>query len=178
MVKEKNIEFELDKTFDPVRCRHYLNGVCTVLHCHHYATLYTQLADDAVDFNGKELLKKAAEDSFYAVLNDYYSQNGIEAIEAKISIAQQYWQVVGMGMIKFTGVGQYTVTAEMDYSHLDEGWLKKWGSRTKPVNFISAGFVGAVAALTNNKPLGSYKVKETKGLVCGDDVSAFEAILS
>ena len=50
MVVEKKVEFEIDHRFDPVKNRHYLNGFCSVLHCHHYATLYTQLADDAVDF--------------------------------------------------------------------------------------------------------------------------------
>ncbi len=177
MAIEKKTELELDHKFDPVKNRHYLNGVCTVLHCHHYATLYTQLADVATDFNGKELLNNAAEDTFYEVLNNYFSQKQIETTEDKITIAEQYWQAVGMGLIRFTGIGKYAATAEMDYSHVDEGWLKKWGSRDRPVNFITAGFVAAVAALVNNKPIQSFYVLETKGLVCGDDVSAFKAVL-
>ncbi len=177
MAIEKKTEFELEHRFDPVRNRHYLNEVCTVLHCHHYATLYTQLADVATDFNGKELLTNAAEDTFYEVLNDYFKQKQIEKSEEKIIIAEQYWQAVGMGMIRFTGIGRYAATAEMEYSHVDEGWLKKWGSRDKPVNFITSGFVAAVAALVNDKPGRSFSVTETAGLVCGDDVSAFKAVL-
>jgi hypothetical protein len=56
MTVEKKTEFEIDHKFDPIRNRHYMNGVCTVLHCHHYATLYTQLADDAEQFAGVRLL--------------------------------------------------------------------------------------------------------------------------
>jgi len=178
MAIEKRTEFEIDHKFDPIRNRHYLNGVCTVLHCHHYATLYTQLADDAADFQGVRLLKEAAEDTFYSALKDYYEQKGIENVEDKITIAEQYWQVVGMGLIRFTGVGKYAAIAVMEYSHIDEGWLKKWGGRDKPVNFFTCGFVSAVAALVNDKPPRSFKTEESKSLVCGDDISQFKAVLN
>lgn len=177
MAIEKKTEFEIDHRFNPVTNRHYLNGFCTVLHCHHFATLYTQLADDAKDFEGERLLKEAAEDTFFEVLNSYYLDKKIESIEDKIVIAEQYWKTVGMGLIRFTGIGKYAVTAEMEYSHVDEGWLKKWGSRDKPVNFITAGFVAAIAALANGKPSRSFLTKETKGLVCGDDRSEFKAVV-
>lgn len=177
MAIEKKIELEIDHKFDRQRNRHYLNGFCTVLHCHHFATLYTQLADDAKDFDGERLLKNAAEDTFYEVLSGYFQSKGITAIEDKVTIAEQYWQTVGMGLIRFTVIGSYATVAEMDYSHIDEGWLKKWGSRDKPVNFISAGYIAAVAALLTDKPTRSYVVWETKGLVCGDEVSAFKAVL-
>jgi hypothetical protein len=178
MTVEKKTDFEIDHKFDPITNRHYMNGFCTVLHCHHYATLYTQLADDAEQFKGISLLKEASEDTFYEVLDDYYKKHGIETIDEKVSIAEQYWQAVGMGLIRFTGVGKYATTAVMEYSHLDEGWLKKWGSRDKPVNFFTCGFVAAVAALINGKKPRSFTVKEHKGLVCGDDVSSFKAVLS
>lgn len=177
MAIEKKIEFEIDHKFDPVTNRHYMNGFCTVLHCHHYATLYTQLADDAKDFDGQRLFTEAAEGTFFEVLNDYYLKKKIESVDEKISIAEQYWKAVGMGLIRFTGIGKYDATAEMDYSHVDEGWLKKWGSRDKPVNFLTAGFVAAVTALVNGKSWRSYYVQETKSLVCGDDKSEFKAVL-
>jgi predicted hydrocarbon binding protein len=177
MTIEKCIEFEIDHHFDPGSSRHYMNGSCTVLHCHHYATLYTQLADDAKDFEGEKLLKEAAEDTFYEVLNDYFNKRNMTTLEERISIAEQYWKAVGMGLIRFTGIGKYAATAEMEYSHIDEGWLKKWGSRNKPVNFITAGFVAAAIALANNKPPRSFVVKEIQSLLQGDDKSAFEAIL-
>ena len=71
MTIEKKFEFEIDHRFDQNSDRHYVNGACTVLHCHHYATLCTQLADDAKEFEGERLLKEAAEETFYGVLKDY-----------------------------------------------------------------------------------------------------------
>lgn len=178
MAIEKSTQFEIDHRFDPVRCRHYMNGVLSVLHCHHYMTLFHQLADDAKDFEGERLLKATAEDTFYDVLSKYFCDKGIESLEDMILLAQEYWRVVGMGLIRFTAVGKYAVTAEMEYSHVDEGWLKKWGSRETPVNFITAGFVSAAASLFNQKPSGSFVTKEIKSLLVGDDVSLFKAVLA
>ena len=178
MAIAKTIELEIDHKFDPVKNRHYLNGDCTVLHCHHYSTLYTQLALDATDFEGVRHLTETSEDIFYEVLKRYYEEKCITDIAEKVEIAQQYWQASGMGLIRFTGVGKYEVVAEMEYSHIDEGWLKKWGGADKPVNFFTVGFVAAVAALVNNKPPRTFKAKETKSLACGDEKSEFKAFLS
>jgi hypothetical protein len=174
----KTTEFEIDHKFDPIKNRHYLNGDCTVLHCHHYATLYTQLALDATDFEGVRHLTEMAEDVFYGVLKRYFEEKCIVDIADKVEVAQQYWQASGMGIIRFVGVGKYEVVAEMGYSHIDEGWLKKWGGSAQPVNFFTVGFVAALAALVNEKPLGSFKAVETKSLACGDDKSEFKAVLS
>lgn len=170
-------EFEINHSFDQKAKRHYINGKCTVLHCHHYATLYSQLADVATLFDGKRILVDSAEDSFYELLNDYFAEKNISESTDRITVAEDYWKTVGMGLIQFTGVGKFTVTAEMDYSHVDEGWLQKWGGRDKPVNFITCGFVAAVSALVNNRPPKSYTVNETKSLVCGDELSVFKAVL-
>lgn len=178
MAINKTTEFEIDHKFDPVKNRHYLNGESTVVHCHHYATLYTQLAMDAKDFSGVKHLTEVSEDTFYGVLNKYYNEKGITGIAEKVEIAQQYWQVSGMGIIRFSGIGKYEVVAEMDYSHIDEGWLKKWGGAGEPVNFMTVGFVAAVAALVNNKPTRAFKATETSSLACGDEKSEFKAVLS
>jgi len=177
MTIEKRTEFEVNHRFDSKNCRHYVNGVCSVLHCHHYAVLYTQLAYDAEQFDGVRCLTETSEDVFYNALNKYFTEKGISNVEDKIAVAQEYWKTVGMGLIRFTGIGKYEATAEMDYSHLDEGWLKKWGGNDKPVNFYTVGFVAAVVALVNNTPPQAYQVKETKSLVCGDDKSEFRAVL-
>ena len=177
MTKYRLPTLKIAHRFDSDRCRHYLNDICSVLHCHHYATLYTQLAIDAKQFDGVRHLVQAAEDTFYDVLDGYYRANEILEVDEKVDIAQQYWQAVGMGLIRFTGIGPYEAIAEMPYSHVDEGWLKKWGSQDSPVNFFTVGFVAAVAALVNNKARGSFVVRETKALVCGDEKSEFKAVL-
>jgi len=171
------MHFKTKHEFDPVRNRHYLNNVCSVIHCHHYATLYTQLAEDASHFEGERILKETSENIFYRVLHDYYIHENIVKSEDRRTVAEDYWRIVGMGLISFH-INKDVVTAEMSYSHIDEGWLRKWGSRNKPVNHITAGFVAAVAAMVNNKPPRSYQVQENKSLVCGDRTSAFEAIFN
>ena len=178
MAIEKEVQFEIEHRFDPVRCRHYMNGHLTVLHCHHYMTLFHQLADDAKDFEGERLLRQTAEETFYEVLTDYFKTNGVESLEEKIALTEEYWKVVGMGLLKFTAVGKYAVSAEMEYSHIDEGWLKKWGGREAPVNFITSGFISAASSIFNNKPVKSFDTKELKSLVCGDEISQFKAVLS
>lgn len=177
MSDQTAVEYETNHTFDPARNRHYINGTCTVLHCHHYITLYSQLADAATLFDGRELLVRSAEETFYDVLNTYYVAKCIAGIGDKIRVAEDYWRVVGMGTIRFTGVGKFAVTAEMPHSHVDEGWLAKWGGRDRPVNFVTCGFVAAVAALANAKPPGSFDVKEIKSLVCGDGLCVFKGVL-
>ena len=95
---------------------------------------------------------------------------------------QKLWQICPLGPTGF-GDSPYQCFSAFAGNPLlisleklvDEGWLKKWGSRDRPVNFITAGFVAAVSALVNKKPARSFSVKETAGLVCGDEVSAFEA---
>jgi hypothetical protein len=170
-------QLKTDYRFDPQTCRHYLNDFCTVLHCHHFVTLYTQLADDAVHFEGERLLKETAEDTFYEVLKVYFFKHDVTALADQIGIAEQYWQTVGMGKLQFREVGKYTVRADMPSSHVDQGWLVKWGAKDRPVNFITEGFVAAVASLVNDRPTKSYAVRELKSLVSGDEKSVFKATL-
>ena len=167
----------VQRRFDPATCRHYLNEYCTVIHCHHYITLYTQLANDAVDFEGERLLKETAEDVFYQILKEYFVQHRIDELAVKVQLAEEYWQTVGMGMIHFSEVGKYTVVAKMPYSHFDQGWLTKWGKRDTPINSITVGFVAAMAALFDNRERYSYAVTELTSITCGDEQSIFKAVL-
>lgn len=171
------VSFEVNYRFDPQTCRHYLNDFSTVLHCHHFITLYTQLADDAIHFEGERMLRETAEDTFYEILQNYYQKHQLTQLSDQISIAEQYWQMVGMGKLQFMEVGKYTIRAEMLHSHVDQGWLIKWGLATKPINFITEGFIAAVAALVNARPPKSYGVKALQALVQGEDKSVFRATL-
>jgi hypothetical protein len=171
-------EFTYRRRYDSKNNRLFINNVKTVIHCHHYAVLYTQLALDAVDYDGVRHLQEAAESTFYDLLAGYYTKQNVETAGDKIQIAEDYWQFAGMGRIRFTGVGKYEGRAEMDYSHIDEGWLKKWGGAETPVNFIACGFMAAVVALANEKPARSYRVTETQSLAAGDKASVFIAVLA
>ena len=164
--------FKINHFFNSKNNRHFLNGMCAVLHCHHYATLTTQLAMDAKHFNGENKLYETAEECFHRALNRYFQEHAVREANDKIAVAKDYWRIIGMGLVDFS-YRNSVLAAKMDYSHIDEGWLKKWGKSDKPVNIITSGFIAAVASLVNDKPLGWYRVFETKSLVMGDEVSEF-----
>ena len=131
-------------------------------------TLTTQMAEDAEFLNGTDVLMTTMEDTIYDVLYQYYNKHNITDLWGKISIAEQYFSVCGLGQIKFNHVGDYSANVDVLHSHIDEGWIKKWSKRNKPVNYIGRGFLQATMCLFNNKPPRSYKSEETKSIVKGD----------
>ncbi len=173
----KKTELELDHRFDPASCRHSLNGFTSVLHCHHYSALYTQLADDCGMLDGRKLLSECAEDSFFEVLSAYFKAKGMECIEDRIAIAEQYYAAVGLGGMKVVCAGLDSGKVELSHSHVDEGWMKKWGKRDKPVNFITQGYVAALFSAVFGRPPRTYRVDETEGIVTGAEKSTFTVVV-
>jgi predicted hydrocarbon binding protein len=165
--------FVPERRFDSKRMRHYVNGELTVLHCHHYASLFSQLADDAKLLHGDKLMCQAAEETFYPILSDYFANNGIRDIVDRTSVAEDYYRFIGMGEVRINVQGNRG-TAEMLHSHVDEGWLKKWNRHERPVNFIGQGFLAAAFAAISGSKIGSYTVSETQSIVSGASTSKFE----
>jgi hypothetical protein len=163
-------EIKIKAKFDPEKCRQYLNDELTVFHCHHYSALFTQLADDAEIFKGAKLLRDAASESMLPVLTSYCANNNINSVEDKIDVAQQYYAYVGLGSVSINVAAK---TAEMKHSHVDQGWIKKWGKRDKPVNFIGQGFLAAAFALAEGGDPSAYDVQETQSIVSGANTSRF-----
>ena len=84
-------EFITDRRFDPSKYRHYINETNSVLHCHHYAALYTQLADDAGElFDGPGILYETTAESFYPILKEYFEEHNINELNERVKIAEQY----------------------------------------------------------------------------------------
>ena len=67
-------------------------------------------------------------------------------------------------------------TAEMTHAHVDEGWIKKWAKRDKPVNFLGQGYLAAAFAAITSSPMSSYKADEMQSIVSGAPVSKFSVI--
>jgi len=173
LATKKVTQVVLDEVFDSKDCRHYLNGKLNVLHCHHYATLYTQLADDCTMLDAKQMLAECAEDAFYAALSSYYEAHGLTSIADRIAIAEEYYAVVGLGKMKVEFLGSEGGAVELVHSHVDEGWIKKWGKRDEPVNFIGSGYIAALFAAVLGKPTRSFDVREIASIVSGADKSEF-----
>ena len=96
-------EVVYDHVFDRETKRHYVNGTLTVLHCHHYLTLYTQLAIDAGE---TALLQESARESFKRMLVRYFEDNLEGApFEEKLDTACRYYSMLGLGKMKPVFVG-------------------------------------------------------------------------
>jgi hypothetical protein len=160
----------LDHTFDEQRKRHYQNGFLSVLHCHHFTTLYSQLALDAGE---TDLLYDCAEETFYDMISEYFEEHGIEELEDRIDIACQYYGAVGLGKLAIDALGEYSGEATLTRSHIDEGWKKKWGKSDKPVNYITAGFIGALFSAVLDMPPGTFTAREIESIAQGAPVSRF-----
>jgi len=173
MAEFKKITLDLNHNFDSKNNRHFINGNNVVFHCHHYTTLFTQLAIDA---NETEILKSSAEESFFKLLNNYFIENKISCIESKIEIACQYYSAIGLGNIEIKSAGEYSGEVISNNSHVDNGWIKKWGNFSKPVNYIGCGYISALFATIFNKPIGSYSTVEINSIVKGDSFSKFIVI--
>jgi hypothetical protein len=95
-----------------------------------------------------------------------------------VALVEDYWKACGMGLLCIERIGQTSAAARMDHSHVDEGWLKKWGARQKPVNFIGQGYLKAAVAAINGLSPDRYVVEETASLVAGAPASRFNIVLA
>jgi hypothetical protein len=166
-------ELKLDKKFNPKTKRQYLNGLPFVLHCHHYTSLYTQLAMDASE---TDLLKESASESFYELLTDYFCKNDVKTVSDRVDIATQYFAVVGLGKLKVQNLNDHSGTVELVKSHVDDGWIGKWGKYDKPINYIGAGFIEAMFEAVLDEPINSFAANESQSIVMGAETSIFKVV--
>lgn len=163
---------KLDFTLAPDTYRHSLNGHPVVMHSHHYLTLVTKLAEDLDDVGGPQILADAVEDAMRVMFDDYFQKNGISDIQEKQEICTGYFSAFGLGKITISGSAQ-SGEACLLRSHIDEGWLMKWGEYHKPINHFTRGYVAAVFGALFERPARSYKVTELQGMVTGEQQSVF-----
>lgn len=168
------IDLKFKHEFNPETFRHLQNGKTTVMHCHHYASLFSQLAEDASDlFDGTSMLYAAAEESFYSALNKYFEEKNIQETSDRVQIAEKYWTYVGMGKLAITEYSPDSGISEMPFSHIDEAWIKKFGKHDKAINFITSGYLAAAFASIYDLPIGSFDVSETESIITGSEKSKF-----
>ncbi|MDD1719806.1 MAG: hypothetical protein LUQ25_07085 [Methanoregulaceae archaeon] len=162
---------EIKHTFDEKNFRHYLNGFNMVLHCHHYMSLTTKLAIDFDDIGGTRILSESAEDSVRPLLEDYIRNHKISGDE-RLRIGAEFYSLMGMGKMEISGnAGAGNV--KLQKSHVDSGWLKKWGNHDNPVNYFTRGYIAAVFGASFDKPARSYRVTENEAIVAGANTSSF-----
>jgi hypothetical protein len=166
-------ELLLNKSFDSQTCRHKLEGETVVLHCHHFTSLYTQIADDCGMLDAKALLAECSEDTWGGFLSRYFSTHGVTDTAARISLGEQIYAAVGLGKMEVKCIGPESGEVVLKHSHVDDGWIKKWGKRKEPVNFITAGYIAGMFSAILDRPARSFTVMEAKSIVRGDPFSMF-----
>ncbi len=163
---------KVEHTFDENTYRHYLNGFLSVLHCHHYLCLTSRMAEDFDDIGGRRILQETAEDTIRPLFDDYLEKNGITRIEERLMVCAEYYSVMGLGRMKLKAA-ELGGQVQLLRSHLDEGWINKWGKHDKHVNFFTCGFIAAIFAAGFKKPPRSYTVAENESIVTGSRTSLF-----
>ncbi len=166
-------ELVLNKQFDSRTCRHKIDGQTVVLHCHHYASLCTQLAEDCSMLDAKALLAECAEDAILNFLETYYRENRVTDIKNRVNIAEQAFSAFGLGTMQVECAGIESGEITLTHSHIDTGWIQKWGKRETPVNYIGAGYIAGMFSAIFDRSPRSYKVTETQAIVRGASCSRF-----
>jgi hypothetical protein len=162
----------LDFTMDAETNRQYLNGHPVVMHSHHYLALITKMAGELEDIDGTGILRDVVEETMRAVFDDYIRKNGLTSAQDKCNVEREYFSVFGLGKMVITGDEQGG-EVRLVRSHLDEGWIMKWGNTDKPVNHFTCGYVAAMFGAAFDKPLKSYTVTEAASIAAGDSEGKF-----
>jgi hypothetical protein len=163
---------KFDQVFDAERKLQYVNGEVAVLHCHHYATIFTKLALDMAHLEGPDHLRTAMEETAYLTLQRRFLVDGVRSATDRQILGKRYFALAGLGQLEVEA-NENGGSATMRHSHLDEGWVKKWGVSKRPVNLIGQGFLAGFWSAMFEKPVGHYKVRETESLVSGASASRF-----
>jgi hypothetical protein len=171
--EEVNMPLQIEQTFDDKTYRHYTNDFLSVMHCHHYLTLATKLAEQFADIGGQRILAESAEDAVRPMLDDYIKKHAIADPAERLRVGQEYYAVMGMGKMEAQGdQGGGSVTLRK--SHLDQGWIMKWGNRDTPMNYWTRGYINAMFGAAFDKPPHSYEVAETTAMVTGAAESQYQ----
>jgi hypothetical protein len=176
MAIERKTDLVIERRFDRQHCTHSMNGQPFVIHCHHYLVLLTQLAEDVSMIDGGALMAECAEDVFRCAFDDYFRDHNAETIGDRTLLVEEAHQTMGLGRLKVVCAGPESGEVELTTSHVDQGWVAKWGQRKTPVNYLTRGFVAAMFGALFSRAARSYRVTEVESIVSGASQSRFEAV--
>lgn len=152
--------------------RNYLNGYPVVMHSHHYLALITKLVEDLSDIGAPEILRDAVEDTMRVVFDDYIQKNDLTSAQDRCNVGREYFSVFGLGKMLITG-DENGGEVRLLRSHVDEGWVMKWGAHSKPINHFACGYIAAMFAAAFKKPARSYQVVEEAAIAAGEAEGKF-----
>jgi hypothetical protein len=161
------MSINVDFTFDNVTYRNFMNGFAGVLHGHHYMCLTTKLAEDLADVEGPRILRESLEDSIRPLLDEYFAKDSVASPEERLKIGEEHFSVMGLGRLVVTGDVQGGEVRILR-SHVDDGWINKWGKHSAPINHIACGYAAALFAAAFGKSPRSYAATETTSIAMGE----------
>ncbi|PKN24657.1 MAG: hypothetical protein CVU65_11140 [Deltaproteobacteria bacterium HGW-Deltaproteobacteria-22] len=160
-----SIPFEIK--FDENTYRHHVDGVTMVMHCHHYMSLTVKLADAMEDMGAVKILRESAEDSIRELLEAYFKAHGISSSAERLNIGREMYSVLGLGKMEVFG-NDGGGEVKLVRSHVDEGWVQKFGKSSKFVNHFTCGYLAAMFAVSFSRAARTYNVYETASLAMGE----------
>jgi hypothetical protein len=157
---------QVEFSFDDGTFRHYINGQPSVLHCHHYMALTTKVATTFRSFGADQILAESTEDSMRVLFDDYNRKHLVPQGPERLRVAGEYYAVMGLGRLQLEGnASGGTVTLQR--SHVDEGWVKKFGVSDQPINHVTRGYAAAAFASAFDRPARAYVVTESSSMAMG-----------
>lgn len=166
------MSLNIDFKFDNNTYRHYMNGFLTVLHCHHYLCLTTQTAIQFKEIGGIDILINTVIDTISPVLKNYIKTNQVDTIKERIDVGADFYAVMGLGKME-VNLTKRGGQVELSRSHIDKGWISKWGVTDVCINFFTIGYINAMFSVASGLPSQSFKIEEISSIVSGADTSNF-----
>ena len=160
-------------TFNDKTYRHFINGFEAVMHCHHYMALTTMIAKKFDEYGGSRILAESAEDAVRPMFDSYAEKNSLPPGDERLKMAAEFYEVMGMGQMEAQGSpegGQVMLTR----SHVDQGWLTKFGPADSPLNYWTSGYISAMFGCAFEQSARGYDVVETSSIVQGEKVGKFK----
>jgi hypothetical protein len=169
----------------PERSRLEFGGCEVSFHCDKFNTRVVKGLEDVIGFEeAKNLLSATSEKTHYDMLKSFLIDGaGKEKFsglspEDRLAAVFDVFKVFAYGAFngKEVKAGGGKVTSPTSY--VAEGWLEnlerwKWKLRDNPVCHDACGQIAAALSIVYDKPIGTYKVNETRCRAKGDDICEF-----
>lgn len=169
-----NTKLDLNGKLNFNKYGHYISNENYTLTCDNFTTLFTQIAIDSDEFwNTTELLKSSAESTFSYEFKALFKNKKSPSLKEKLKIAENYYSYMGLGKMKILKAGKKYGEIILETSYIDQGWLKKKGKASNPINFITSGYISALFSTVFKVDTKRLEIAEVESIACGDIQSKF-----
>lgn len=108
-------------------------------------------------------------------MRDLFVRDNATTLAHRAELACQYYAAIGLGTLEVLFLGDDSGEIASPSSHLEQGWIKKWGTYDKPVNYIGVGYISAMLAAVLGQPVRSFNTFEVASIVVGDAKTIFKS---